>query len=339
MTALHATLPTQMRCIDITQPGGIEMLKLAQRPLPTLKAGEVLLQVAAAGVNRADTSQRKGTYPVPAGASDILGMEVSGTGVAMAADVKQWQLGDQVCALVTGGGYAEYCAAPADNCMPIPQGISLVDAAALPETFMTVWSNVWDRARLAPGESLLIQGGSSGIGVTAIQMAKALGHKVYTTAGSDEKCAACEQLGADRAINYRNSDFVAEVLKLTDGRGVNVVLDMVAGAYVAKEINCLAEDGRLVIIAVQGGVQTEVNAGLVMRKRLTVTGSTLRVRSVPFKAAIAQSLRQHVWPLLAQGQIKPVVSDVFAAKDAGLAHAAMEASAHVGKIILDWSRP
>jgi NADPH2:quinone reductase len=334
MTAFHATLPTQMRCIDITQPGGIEMLKLVQRPLPTLKAGEVLLQVAAAGVNRADTSQRKGTYPVPAGASDILGMEVSGTVVAMAADVKQWQLGDQVCALVTGGGYAEYCAAPADNCMPIPQGISLVDAAALPETFMTVWSNVWDRARLAPGESLLIQGGSSGIGVTAIQMAKALGHKVYTTAGSDEKCAACEQLGADRAINYRNSDFVAEVLKLTDGRGVNVVLDMVAGDYVQREIQCLADDGRLAIIATLGGLSGEVPFSQMMRKRLTITGSTLRPRPVAFKRDIAAKLQQHIWPLLGSGRIKPVIYQRFALADAPAAHALMESSQHIGKILL-----
>jgi NADPH2:quinone reductase len=259
---------------------------------------------------------------------------VSGTVVAMAADVKQWQLGDQVCALVTGGGYAEYCAAPADNCMSIPQGISLVDAAALPETFMTVWSNVWDRARLAPGESLLIQGGSSGIGVTAIQMAKALGHKVYTTAGSDEKCAACEQLGADRAINYRNSDFVAEVLKLTDGRGVNVVLDMVAGDYVQREIQCLADDGRLAIIATLGGLSGEVPFSQMMRKRLTITGSTLRPRPVAFKRDIAAKLQQHIWPLLESGRIKPVIYQRFALADAPAAHALMESSQHIGKILL-----
>ena len=246
MPSSASQLPSQMRCIDITQPGGIEVLKLAQRALPALKAGEVLLQVAAAGVNRADTSQRKGTYPVPAGASDILGMEVSGTVVAMAPDVKQWQLGDKVCALVTGGGYAEYCAAPADNCMPIPQGISLVDAAALPETFMTVWSNVWDRAHLAPGESLLIQGGSSGIGVTAIQMAVATDNRVFATAGSDEKCAACVQLGAEKAFNYRTQDFAAELKAATGGKGVDVILDMVGGSYVPRELKSLREEGRLV---------------------------------------------------------------------------------------------
>ena len=331
-----------MKAIEISSFGAPEVLRLADRPAPLPGAGEVLIQVSASGINRPDVLQRLGHYPAPAGASDIPGLEVAGvivSGDAQAMADAKLKVGDRVCALVTGGGYAELCVAPAAQCLPIPEGLTDLEAAGLPETYFTVWSNVFDRGRLQAGETLLVQGGSSGIGVTAIQMAKAMGATVIVTAGSDDKCAACLALGADHAINYKTQDFEAEALRLTQGRGVDVVLDMVAGAYVAKEINCLAEDGRLVIIAVQGGVQAEVNAGLVMRKRLTVTGSTLRVRPVAFKAAIAQALLRQVWPLLASGRIKPVVHAVFAAADAAKAHAAMEASAHVGKIVLDWSKP
>jgi len=331
-----------MKAIEISSFGAPEVLRLAERPAPVPGAGEVLIQVSASGINRPDVLQRLGHYPAPAGASDIPGLEVAGvivSGDAQAMAAAQLNVGDRVCALVTGGGYAELCVAPAAQCLPIPQGWTDLEAAGLPETYFTVWSNVFDRGRLQAGETLLVQGGSSGIGVTAIQMAKAMGATVIVTAGNDDKCAACLALGADHAINYKTQDFEAEALRLTQGRCVDVVLDMVAGAYVAKEINCLAEDGRLVIIAVQGGVQAEVNAGLVMRKRLTVTGSTLRVRPVAFKAAIAQALLRQVWPLLASGRIKPVVHAVFAAADAAQAHATMQASAHVGKIVLDWSKP
>jgi NADPH2:quinone reductase len=329
-----------MKAIEISSFGAPDVLRLAERPAPAPGLGEVLIQVSASGINRPDVLQRLGHYPAPAGASDIPGLEVAGvilSGDAQAMEAAQLRVGDRVCALVTGGGYAELCVAPAAQCLPIPEGWSDLEAAGLPETYFTVWSNLFDRGRLQAGETLLVQGGSSGIGVTAIQIAKAMGATVIVTAGSDDKCAACLALGADHAINYKAQDFETEVLRLTQGRGVDVVLDMVAGAYVAKEINCLAEDGRLVIIAVQGGVQAEVNAGLVMRKRLTVTGSTLRVRPVAFKAAIAQALRIQVWPLLASGRVKPVVHAVFAAAQAAQAHAAMEASGHVGKIVLDWS--
>ncbi len=331
-----------MKAIEISSFGAPEVLRLADRPAPAPGVGEVLIQVNASGINRPDVLQRLGHYPAPAGASDIPGLEVAGvivSGDAQAMADAKLKVGDRVCALVTGGGYAELCVAPAAQCLPVPEGLTDLEAAGLPETYFTVWSNVFARGHLQAGETLLVQGGSSGIGVTAIQMAKAMGATVIVTAGSDDKCAACLALGADHAINYKTHDFEVEALRLTHGRGVDVVLDMVAGAYVAKEINCLAEDGRLVIIAVQGGLQAEVNAGLVMRKRLTVTGSTLRVRPVAFKAAIAQALLRQVWPLLASGRIKPVVHAVFAAADAAKAHAAMEASAHVGKIVLDWSKP
>ena len=331
-----------MKAIEISSFGAPEVLRVAERPAPVPGVGELLIQVSASGINRPDVLQRMGMYPAPADASDIPGLEVAGvivSGDAQAMAAAHLQVGDRVCALVAGGGYAELCVAPVAQCLPIPQGLTDIEAAGLPETFFTVWSNVFDRGRLQAGETLLVQGGSSGIGVTAIQMAKALGAAVILTAGSDAKCAACLALGADHAINYKTQDFEAEVLHLTQGRGVDVVLDMVAGAYVAKELNCLAEDGRLVIIAVQGGVQTEVNAGLLMRKRLTVTGSTLRVRPVAFKAAIAQALLRQVWPRLADGRIKPVVHAVFAAAQAAKAHAAMEASDHVGKIVLDWKKP
>jgi len=329
-----------MRAVEISAYGAPDVLRLTERPLPVVGAGELLIRVSASGVNRPDVLQRTGNYPVPPGASDIPGLEVAGvieSGDAAAMSAAGFKVGDRVCALVSGGGYAEYCVAPVDQCLPVPEGLDDVAAASLPETFFTVWSNVFDRARLQPGETLLIQGGSSGIGVTAIQMAKALGAHVIVTAGSDDKCAACVALGADHAINYKTQDFVRAVADLTGGRGVDVVLDMVAGSYVARELDCLAEDGRLVIIAVQGGVKAEINAGMVLRRRLTITGSTLRPRPVAFKAAIARSLREHVWPLLADGRIKPVIYRVFNAGEAASAHALMESNQQVGKLVLTWS--
>ncbi len=329
-----------MQAVEISAFGAPEVLRLAERPVPAAGAGELLIRVSASGVNRPDVLQRTGNYPVPPGASDIPGLEVAGvieSGDAGAMAAAGLQVGDRVCALVAGGGYAQWCVAPVGQCLPVPQGLDDVAAASLPETFFTVWSNVFDRGRLQAGETLLVQGGTSGIGVTAIQMAKALGARVIATAGSDDKCQACLQLGADHAINYRTQDFVAEVARITEKKGVDVVLDMVAGAYVAREIECLAEDGRLVIIAVQGGVKAEVNAGLVLRRRLTVTGSTLRPRPVAFKAAIAQSLRKNVWPLLADGRIRPVIHQVFSAGDAAAAHALMETNQHIGKLVLSWS--
>lgn len=328
-----------MNAIEITSFGAPDVLQLATRPDPEPAAGEVLIRVSASGVNRPDVLQRTGNYPVPPGASDIPGLEVAGeiiAGDVQAMAAAGLKIGDAVCALVAGGGYAELCVAPVGQCLPVPAGLSLLEAASLPETFFTVWSNVFERAYLQPGETLLIQGGSSGIGVTAIQIAKALGATVFVTAGSDEKCAACMALGADYAINYKTSDFVEEVKKLTDGKGVNVILDMVAGSYVAREVLCLAEDGRLVIIAVQGGIKAEVNAGLVLRKRLTITGSTLRPRPLEFKTAVASALKAKVWPLIASGAIKPVIHSTFAAADAAQAHALMESNQHVGKIVLTW---
>jgi NADPH:quinone reductase len=284
--------------------------------------------------------QRKGEYPPPAGASDLPGLEVAGTLVAGdAAELGQAGLavGDRVCGLVAGGGYAELCAVPLGQCLPAPPGLGTVEAAALPETFFTVWSNVFNRARLKSGETLLVHGGSSGIGVTAIQLGKAFGTAVLVTVGSEEKCAACRALGADQTINYRSSDFVAEVMRFTEGRGADVILDMVAGDYVAREIGCLADDGRIAVIAVQGGVKAQFDAGDLLRRRLTITGSTLRPRSAAFKAAIASELRQHVWPLIASGRIRPVIARVFPAAQAAQAHALMESNRHIGKIVLDWT--
>ncbi|MEI6600684.1 MAG: NAD(P)H-quinone oxidoreductase [Comamonadaceae bacterium] len=328
-----------MKAIEITAFGAPDVLRQCERAMPVPGIGELLIRVTASGVNRPDVLQRTGHYPVPPGASDIPGLEVAGTieqGDEAALARAGYKLGDHVCALVAGGGYAEYCVAPVGQCLPVPRGWSDVQAASLPETVFTVWSNVFDRGRLQSGETLLVQGGSSGIGVTAIQMAKAMGARVLVTAGSDEKCAACLALGADHAINYRTHDFAAEVKRLTAGQGVNVILDMVAGSYVAKEIECLSEDGRLVIIGVQGGVKSEINAGLVLRRRLTVTGSTLRPRPIAFKEAIAQACLKQVWPLIENGSIKPVIHSTFAAADAAQAHALMESNAHVGKIVLTW---
>jgi NADPH2:quinone reductase len=323
-----------MRAIEITQPGKPEVLKMGERPMPELKSGEVLIRVHAAGINRPDVLQRLGYYPVPPGASDLPGLEVAGEIVDGDLEGTGFAKGDRVCALVQGGGYAEYCAAPAAQCLPVPQGLSMVEAASLPETFFTVWSNVFDRAQLAEGETLLVQGGTSGIGVTAIQLATALGHRVFATAGSEDKCRACEALGAERGINYRDEDFVAVVKELTGGKGVDVVLDMVAGEYVTREINCLADDGRIVIIALLGGSKANVDVGQVLRRRLTVSGSTLRPRPVAFKEAIARNLRERVWPLIEAGRIKPVIYKTFPLEEAAAAHALMESSTHVGKIVL-----
>lgn len=328
-----------MRAVEITSYGAPEVLRLCERPAPVAGAGEVLIRVSASGVNRPDVLQRTGNYPVPPGASDIPGLEVAGTiesGDAQAMAAAGLKVGDRVCALVAGGGYAKWCVAPVGQCLPVPKGLSDIEAASLPETFFTVWSNVFDRAKLQRGESLLVQGGSSGIGVTAIQMAKAMGATVIVTAGSDDKCAACVRLGADHAINYRTHDFAAEAKRLTGGQGVNVVLDMVAGDYIAREVECVAEDGRIVIIAVQGGVNSAFNAGMVLRRRITITGSTLRPRSIAFKTAIAQSLRTQVWPLIESGAIKPVIHSTFAAADAARSHTLMESNTHVGKIVLTW---
>ncbi|MBC5782185.1 NAD(P)H-quinone oxidoreductase [Ramlibacter sp. USB13] len=329
-----------MKAIEITQYGAPEVLRAGERPDPVAGAGEVLIRVAASGVNRPDVLQRTGNYPVPPGASDIPGLEVAGTivgGDAAAMAAAGFKPGDRVCALVAGGGYAELCVAPVGQCLPVPEGLSDIEAASLPETFFTVWSNVFDRGRLQPGETFLVQGGTSGIGVTAIQMAKAMGaSRVIATAGSDDKCQACLKLGADAAINYRTQDFSEEAKKLTDGKGVDVILDMVAGSYVDREVKCVNEDGRIVIIAVQGGTKSEFNSGLVLRRRITITGSTLRPRPVAFKEAIAQSLKKNIWPLIEAKKIQPVIFKTFAAADAAQAHALMESNQHVGKIVLTW---
>jgi NADPH2:quinone reductase len=330
-----------MKVVEITSFGAPDVLRLGERAMPVAAAGELLIRVSASGVNRPDVLQRTGSYPMPPGASDIPGLEIAGVieqGDTQALARAGFKLGDRVCALVTGGGYAEFCVAPIAQCLPVPNGLSDVEAASLPETMFTVWSNVFDRGQLQVGETLLIQGGSSGIGVTAIQMAKAMGAKVIVTAGSDEKCAACLALGADHAINYKTQDFQEEIKRLTNGEGVNVILDMVAGSYVAKEIECLSEDGRLVIIAVQGGIKSEINAGLVLRRRLTVTGSTLRARPVAFKEAIAKACLKNVWPLIESGRVKPVIHSIFVAHDAAKAHALMESNQHVGKIVLTWGK-
>jgi len=323
-----------MRAIEIIHPGEPDVLKPCERPMPVLKPGEVLIKVQAAGVNRPDILQRTGNYPVPPGASDIPGLEVAGEIVDGDVTGTQFKRGDVVCALVQGGGYAEYCAAPLAQCLPVPKGLSVLEAASLPETFFTVYSNVFERARLIAGETLLVQGGTSGIGVTAIQMARALGHRVLATAGTDDKCRACENLGAERGIHYRNEDFVDVVKSLTDGKGVDVILDMVAGDYVGRELNCLADDGRLVIIALLGGAKGQIDFGQILRRRLTITGSTLRPRPVAFKQMIADKLRQRIWPLLASGQIKPVIYQSFPLDQAAAAHTLMETSTHVGKIML-----
>lgn len=328
-----------MKAIEISRPGPPDVLTLVDRADPVPGAGEVLIRVAASGVNRPDVLQRMGAYPPPPGASDLPGLEVAGVIVAGDAEAMAaagLSIGQRVCALTPGGGYAELCVTPAVQCLPVPDGLSDIEAASLPETCFTVWSNVFMRAALQPGETLLVQGGTSGIGVTAIQMAKALGATVIATAGSDAKCQACLDLGADHAINYRTTDFAEAARQFTAGRGVDVILDMVAGDYVAREVTALAEDGRLVIIAVQGGVKAQIDAGLVLRRRLTITGSTLRPRPVAFKGVVAAALRERVWPLIASGRIRPVLHSVLPAADAAQAHALMESNQHVGKIVLTW---
>lgn len=331
---MSQSLPETMTAIEIREPGGPEVLVPAQRPLPQPAAGEVLIEVAAAGVNRPDVLQRLGGYPPPPGASDIPGLEIAGKVVGLGDGVTALAPGDQVTALVTGGGYAQYCAAPAVQCLPIPKGFDMAQAAALPETFFTVWVNVFERSALQAGESFLVHGGTSGIGTTAIQLAKALGSRVFATAGSAEKVKACEDLGAERGINYREEDFVAVIKEATDGKGADVVLDMVGGDYVQRNLKAMAPDGRLSFIAFLGGAKVQVDFTAVLLKRLTITGSTLRARPVDFKAGIAAALRERVWPLLEKGEIAPVMAASFPLEEAAQAHALMESSSHIGKIVL-----
>ena len=328
-----------MRVIEITQHGGPDVLQIRERPVPVFKAGELLIKVHAAGVNRPDVFQRSGNYAPPPGASDLPGLEVAGEIVDGDFSDTHFKKGDMVCALVPGGGYAEYCTTPAVQCLPIPEKWTMLEAASLPETFFTVWSNVFERGKLTGNETLLVQGGSSGIGAAAIQIATALGHRVFATAGSDEKCRACEDLGAVRAINYRTEDFVEVVKSLTAGKGVDVILDMVAGDYVPREIDCMAEEGRLIFIATLGGNSAKLNFSKIMMRRLTITGSTLRPRPIAFKGAVATQLQTRIWPLLAAGKIKPVIFKTFPLEQAAQAHALMESSTHIGKIMLTMDGP
>jgi len=323
-----------MLSIEIKTPGGPEALVPVDRPVPSIGPGEVLVKVAAAGVNRPDVLQRQGRYPPPPGVTDIPGLEIAGTIEKVDPAVTAWRVGDRVCALVSGGGYAEFCAVPAPQCLPIPRGLDATHAAAIPETTFTVWTNVFERGRLVAGESILIHGGSSGIGTTAIQLARACGARVFATAGSAEKCAACESLGAERCVNYRETDFVTAIKAATNGRGVDVVLDMVAGDYLQRNIEVLAMDGRLVMIGRQGGVKSEIDIMPILRKRLTLTGSTLRTRSVEEKGALARAVHQHVWPLFESGAVRVIVHQTFPLRDAAAAHRVMESSAHVGKLVL-----
>lgn len=327
-------IPETMRVVEIIEPGPPEALRIGTRPVPAPGAGEVSIRVAAAGVNRADTMQRKGNYPPPPGASDILGLEVSGTVAAVGQGVSDLAVGDEVCALLTGGGYAEYCLAPAPQCLPIPAGVSLIDAAALPEAYATVWTNVIDRGRLEEGESLLVHGGSSGIGTVAIQLARLFGARVFATAGTPAKCAACVALGAERAIDYRAEDFVAVLHEATGGRGVDLVLDMVGGAYLERNLATLAIEGRLVIIALMEGARAELDLARLMSRRLTVTGATLRARSVEQKAEIMTALRARVWPRFASDELRPIVHATYSLADAAEAHRVMESSVHIGKLLL-----
>lgn len=323
-----------MKAIKITQPGGPEVMQVVEMPCPLPAENEVLVRVEAAGVNRADIMQRKGYYPPPPGITDIPGLEIAGTVVAVGANVTKVKVDDDVCCLVAGGGYAEYCVVPEATCLPIPTGLSFEEAASLPETYFTVWSNLFDKAHLKVCETVLIQGGSSGIGVSAISLCRALGIKVYVTAGSDEKCRACETLGAAKAINYNTQDFVEVLLELTDGRGVDVILDMVAGDYIARETSVLARGGRLVIIGAMGGANAHLNLKEVISKGLTLIGSTMRAQSIEFKENVVKSVRENVWPLIETGKIKPIMDKSFALKDAADAHALMESSQHIGKIVL-----
>lgn len=327
-------LPTTMQAIDPSETGGPDVLKLVERPAPQPSAGEVLVRVAAAGVNRPDALQRQGKYPPPPGAPSILGLEIAGEVVALGEDVDVALLGTQVCALVAGGGYAEYCVAPAAQCLPVPQGLTPVEAAAIPETLFTVWSNIFQRGAAQPGETLLVHGGTSGIGTMAIHLAKLFGLAVIVTAGNADKCARAIEIGADHAIDYKAQDFVAEIARITGGRGCDVILDMVGGDYLARNIACLAVDGRHVSIAILGGPQGQVFIPAVMQKRLTLTGSTLRARDAAFKAALTAELRDKVWPKVTDGSLRPVIDSTFALGDAASAHARMDGGAHIGKIVL-----
>ena len=327
-------LPSHMTAIAIRAPGGPDMLVPEQRPLPQLADGEVLVKVAAAGVNRPDVVQRQGHYPPPKGATDIPGLEIAGEVVALGAGVTRWKLGDKVMALVVGGGYADYCSAHESHALPVPPALTLIEAAAIPETFFTVWHNTFERGRLQAGETLLVHGGSSGIGTTAIQLAKAFGARVITTAGSAEKCAACRRLGADVAVNYKSEDFVAATKAATGGKGAEVILDMVGGDYIERNYEAAAVEGRVVQIAFLGSPKATVDFRRIMLKRLTHTGSTLRARSIPDKGAIARAVEQHVLPLIAAGKVKPLIDSTFPLAQAAAAHARMDASAHIGKIVL-----
>lgn len=327
-------LPSEMQVIRAPEPGDADALQIRQLPLPRIGAGDVLIRVAAAGVNRLDIFQREGRYPPPRGVTDVLGLEVAGQIVAVGDAVTRWQCGDQVCALLPGGGYAEYAKAPADLCLPVPAGLGLDEAAALPEATFTVWHNVFQRGAMSPGETLLVQGGASGIGTTAIQIARAFGHRVFVTAGSDDKCQACLALGAELAVNYRTEDFVERVHAVTEGRGVDVILDMVGGNYLLRELKALADDGRICLIAFLGGAKAEVNLSDMLRRRLTLTASTLRSRDIGFKAALARAVEQQVWPHIAGGRVKPVIHARFAFSDAIAAHRELENGQHVGKIVL-----
>jgi len=323
-----------MKCVEIAAPGGAEVLRLVERPDPVPREGELLIKVAAAGVNRPDVMQRRGLYPPPPGASDIPGLEVAGTVAALGPSVEGWRVGDRVCALVAGGGYATLCVAPAPQCLPVPPSLDLESAAGIPETFFTVWTNVFDRGRLKAGEAALFHGGASGIGTTAIQLAAARGARVFVTAGTDDKCRACERLGAEKAINYTTQDFVTAIRALTAGKGVNLILDIIGGDYVGRNLSALAVDGRLVQIGLQGGVSATLDLGLMMRRRATITGSALRPRSVNEKGEIAAALRREVWPLLEQGRVKPVIDRTFPLGEAAAAHRLLESSGHIGKIVL-----
>jgi NADPH:quinone reductase len=332
---MPASIPAEMKHVAMTGPGGPEVLHVAKGPTPQPGKGEVLVKVAAAGVNRPEVLQRKGSYPPPPGVTPILGLEIAGEVVALGEGVQRLKTGDKVCALVSGGGYAEYCPAPEPQCLPIPKPLSLVEAAAVPETFFTVWTNVFERGGLKEGEIFLVHGGTSGIGTTAIQLAHAFGARVVATAGSDEKCAFCRKIGAEEAINYRTQDFVAEVKRITEGKGVNLILDMVGGPYIEKNLRCLAMDGRLVQIAFLQPSKVELDLMPVMLKRLTVTGSTLRPRTVEQKGAIAEALRAKVWPLLDAGRVRPIMAKTFQMDEAAEAHRLMESSQHIGKIVLE----
>jgi putative PIG3 family NAD(P)H quinone oxidoreductase len=323
-----------MIAIGIREPGGPEVLVPVERPRPSIGAGDVLIKVAAAGVNRPDVLQRQGRYPPPPGAPDIPGLEVAGAIEEVGAGVRDWRVGDHVCALVSGGGYAEYCAAPAPQCLPVPRGVDVVHAAAIPETTFTVWTNVFERGRLQRGESILIHGGSSGIGTTAIQLARAFGARVFATAGSAEKCAACESLGAERAVNYRETDFVSAVRDLTNGRGVDVILDIVGGEYLQRNLNSLAIEGRLVHIGQFGGSKAQIDLTSILRQRLTLTGSTLRARSVAEKGAIANAVHQQIWPLFESGTVRVLLHQTFPLIGAAEAHRVMESNTHIGKLVL-----